>query len=79
MADGPAHEVWAVEGNVFTLPRAAGDRVYEALGDGGETGADEVCRALAADGDGNAATVLALLDKLYRLRGIDLVDEERTP
>ncbi|MFF8444517.1 hypothetical protein ACF07U_27040 [Streptomyces californicus] len=79
MADGPAHEVWAVEGNVFTLPRAAGDRVYAALGDGGETGADEVCRALGADGDGNAATVLALLDKLYRLRGIDLVDEERTP
>ncbi|MFD6205161.1 hypothetical protein ACWCQF_23370 [Streptomyces rubiginosohelvolus] len=76
MPDGPAHEVWAVEGNVFTLPRAAGDRVYAALGDGEETGADEVCRALAAgDDDRNAATVLALLDKLYRLRGIDLAEE----
>ncbi|MFG3407054.1 hypothetical protein [Streptomyces sp. NPDC048142] len=78
MPDGPAHEVWAVDGNVFTLPTAASDRVYAALGDGEETGADEVCRALAAgEDDRNDRTVLALLDKLYRLRGIDVV-EERT-
>ncbi|NDZ60573.1 hypothetical protein G3I43_26035 [Streptomyces anulatus] len=76
MADGPAHEVWAVDGNVFTLPGAAGDRVYAALGDGAETGADDVCRALSAgDDDRNDPTVLALLDRLYRLRGIDLVEE----
>lgn len=76
MPDGPAHEVWAVDGNVFTLPTAASDRVYAALGDGEETGAEDVCRALAAgDDDRNGRTVLALLDKLYRLRGIDVVGE----
>ncbi|PCG82134.1 hypothetical protein CIB93_31705 [Streptomyces sp. WZ.A104] len=76
MPDGPRQEVWAVNGNVFTLPAAASDRAYAALGDGEETGADEVCRALGAgDEDRTERTVLALLDKLYRLRGIDVVEE----
>jgi hypothetical protein len=73
MPDGAGHVVWAVNGNVFTLPAAAGERVFAALGGGEDTSVDEVCRALGADGDtGNEARVLALLDKLYRLRGIDV-------
>ncbi|MEU6718915.1 hypothetical protein ABZ897_46250 [Nonomuraea sp. NPDC046802] len=70
MPDGPDHEVWAVNGNVFTLPRAAGDRVFAALGDGEESGVAEVCRAIG----GEEKSVLALLDKLYRLRGIDVIE-----
>ncbi|MFC4008388.1 hypothetical protein ACFOY2_14245 [Nonomuraea purpurea] len=70
MPDGPDHEVWAVNGNVFTLPRAAGERVFAALGDGEETDVAEVCRAIG----GEEKSVLALLDKLYRLRGIDVIE-----
>ncbi|MGW1193328.1 hypothetical protein [Streptomyces sp. NPDC002559] len=73
MPDGPGREVWAVNGNVFTLPTAAGDRVFAVLRDGGETGVADVCRALGDDGT-NDRSVLALLDKLYRLRGIDVVE-----
>ncbi|MET7640724.1 hypothetical protein [Streptomyces sp. NPDC005438] len=79
MPDGPGREVWAVNGNVFTLPGAAGDRIWSALGDGGETDVASVCRALGGDGSGdsrNDRSVLALLDRLYRLRGIDLVEGE---
>ncbi|MCF6466990.1 hypothetical protein FAF44_00995 [Nonomuraea sp. MG754425] len=71
MPDGPGHEVWAINGNVFTLPGAAGDRVLAALRDGEETTVAEVCHAIGA-GD---RSVLALLDRLYRLRGIDVVEE----
>jgi hypothetical protein len=72
MPDGPSQEVWAVHGNVFTLPRAAGERVYAALREDGETSVAEVCRAIGV-GDEDRS-VLALLDKLYRLRGIDVVE-----
>ncbi|MFE0874251.1 hypothetical protein ACFW4X_05065 [Streptomyces smyrnaeus] len=78
MPDGPEREVWAVNGNVFTLPAAASDRVLTALGDGRVVGVAEVCRAIAAGtgaAGGNDASALALLDKLYRLRGIDVVEE----
>jgi hypothetical protein len=73
MPDGPEREVWAVNGNVFTLPTTASDRAFAALGDGEETGVADVCRALG-DGNTNDKSVLALLDKLYRLRGIDVVE-----
>ncbi|MFP8885360.1 hypothetical protein [Streptomyces mangrovi] len=81
MPDGPGQVVWAVNGNVFSLPRAASDRVYPALGDGEETGVADVLRAMGAGGDGDDdgdgdgdQGVLALLDKLYRLRGIDVAE-----
>ncbi|OEV04685.1 hypothetical protein AN216_05970 [Streptomyces oceani] len=78
MPDGHRQEVWAVNGHVFTLPRAAGNRVLEALPREGETSVREVCAALGAGGsgggNGNDRTVLALLDKLYRLRGIDVLE-----
>ncbi|QNP75384.1 hypothetical protein IAG44_42280 [Streptomyces roseirectus] len=67
MPDGPRHEVWAVNGNVFTLPAAAADRVYDALPDGEEREVAEVCRELGDD-----KNVTALLERLYRLRGVDL-------
>lgn len=73
MPDGPGREVWAVNGNVFTLPTAASDRAFAALRDGEETGVADVCRALGGDNT-NDKGVLALLDKLYRLRGIDVVE-----
>ncbi|MFF5978672.1 hypothetical protein ACFY78_07415 [Streptomyces olindensis] len=73
MPDGPGRVVWAVNGNVFTLPTAAGDRVFAALREGEETSVADVCRALGGDG-ANDESVLALLDKLYRLRGIDVVE-----
>jgi hypothetical protein len=74
MPDGPGREVWAVNGNVFALPTAAGDRVFAALGGGEEVTVAEVCRALAPEGGGTGAhekNTLDLLDRLYRLRGID--------
>ncbi|MDP4511776.1 hypothetical protein [Nonomuraea turcica] len=77
MPEGPGHEVWAINGNVFTLPRAASERVFAALRDGEETGVADVCRAIGvADDDEN---VLALLDKLYRLRGIEVVEMNEVP
>ncbi|MBZ3913439.1 hypothetical protein [Streptomyces acidiscabies] len=69
MPDGPRHEVWAVNGNVFTLPTAAADRVYGALRGGERTRVAEVCHALGDD-----KNVLALLERLYRLRGLDLAE-----
>ncbi|MDX3387014.1 hypothetical protein PV682_37065 [Streptomyces niveiscabiei] len=72
MPDGPRHEVWAVNGNVFTLPAAAADRVYDALRGGAATPVAEVCHALG--GDKNDKNVLALLERLYRLRGVDLAE-----
>ncbi|UBU09016.1 hypothetical protein [Nonomuraea gerenzanensis] len=74
MPDGPGHEVWAVDGNVFTLPAAASDRLFAALGDGEEIGVAEVCRAAGAAGDDR--NVLALLGRLYRLRGIEVVGDD---
>ncbi|KUO15573.1 hypothetical protein [Streptomyces dysideae] len=74
MPDGPGHEVWAVNGNVFTLPKAASDRVFAALHNGEETSVAEVCRAIGGGADKNDKSVLALLDKLYRLRGIDVAE-----
>lgn len=73
MPDGPDRQVWAVNGNVFTLPAAAGERVFAALPRDGEATVADVCRAVGvADEDRN---LLALLDRLYRLRGIDVVEE----
>ena len=72
--DGPGRSVWAVNGHVFQVGGGAGDRILEQLRPDREIGVDELCRELGvgAGDDG----VLALLRKLYALRGIRRAGEE---
>ncbi|MGC0417155.1 hypothetical protein [Embleya sp. AB8] len=76
LPDGPGRRIWAVNGHAFPIGGAAGERIARQLWPGRELTVGELCRAAGADEDN--AVVTALLRKLYRLRGIDLIDAERT-
>ncbi|GGP93640.1 hypothetical protein [Streptomyces roseolilacinus] len=65
--------VWAVDGHAFSLRGALGERVLERLRRDGAPTVRELC-ALA--GPGREEGVVALLEKLYALRGVDVAGRE---
>lgn len=76
LPDGPGRRIWAVNGHAFPIGGAAGERIAQQLRPGSELTVGELCRAVGTDEDNSVVT--ALLRKLYRLRGIELADAERT-
>ncbi|MFD8478428.1 hypothetical protein [Kitasatospora sp. NPDC059673] len=76
LPDGPGRWIWAVNGHVFPVGGAAGERIAQQLRPGRELTVGELCRAVGADEHNGAVT--ALLGTLHRLRGIDLTDGGRT-
>ncbi|MFJ8649398.1 hypothetical protein ACIRNI_25160 [Streptomyces sp. NPDC093546] len=68
--------VWAVDGHAFSLRGTLGERVLDRLGRDGAPSVRELC---AEAGPGREAGVVALLEKLYALRAVDVAGrkEER--
>ncbi|MEU3839406.1 hypothetical protein AB0E88_05170 [Streptomyces sp. NPDC028635] len=60
--------VWAVDGHAFSLRGALGERVLDLLREHGTRTVADLC---AAAGPGREHQVLALLEKLHTLRGVD--------
>lgn len=70
MPDRPGQEVWAVNGHFFALPSAAAARVFAQLRSSADTGVAELRRIVGVQ---DPSSMLALVDKLYRLRAVEVV------
>ena len=67
--------LWAVDGHAFSVRGTLGERVLEQLHQG-ETPSVQQLSTLA--GPGRETSVVALLEKLYTLRGVDVDRRENT-
>jgi hypothetical protein len=72
MADDASRELWAVNGHVFALQAESAEHLYSVLPH--DTAVDVAAACHAAGPGEQAERMLALLNTLYRLRGIDLVE-----
>ncbi|MDW8804137.1 hypothetical protein P1P68_04845 [Streptomyces scabiei] len=61
--------LWAVDGHAFSLRGSLGERVLGRLRQGGTPTVRDLC---AVAGPGHDEAVVALLEKLYTLRGVDV-------
>jgi hypothetical protein len=68
--------LWAVDGHAFTVRGTLGERVLNRLRQGDRPTVSQLCAAVGPDHD---ASVVALLEKLYTLRGVDRDGQEDTP
>ncbi|MFF9094313.1 hypothetical protein ACF1AX_14470 [Streptomyces sp. NPDC014802] len=67
--------IWAVDGHAFSLRGTLGDRVLDLLRKHGACTVADLC---AAVGPGREHQVVALLEKLHALRGVDTVGRTDT-
>ncbi|MFE1295013.1 hypothetical protein [Streptomyces sp. NPDC058731] len=67
--------IWAVDGHAFSLRGTLGDRVLDLLRKHGACTVADLC---AAAGPGREHQVVALLEKLHALRGVDTVGRTDT-
>ncbi|MDX2545098.1 hypothetical protein ACOT81_06085 [Streptomyces sp. WI04-05B] len=67
--------LWAIDGHAFHLRGSLGERVLNRLRQGDIPTVRQLCAVAGPDRD---ASVLALLEKLYTLRGVDVVGQEDT-
>lgn len=65
--------LWAVDGHAFSLRGTLGERVLDRLRQGDTPTVRELC---AVAGPGHDEAVVALLEKLYTLRGVDVDGRE---